>query len=336
LSKSVEPLAGLGIDTLPEVLDPAVLTKHLHVLSHAPWNGGVVEDIQVRVLRQHVGQRCTLEIGLRTEKGWHFVIGKVYQIDCPDVFQAMEGIRQAGFGPQDEFSIPQPLAYLPSLRLHVQEKVEGPSAGDIFKTGFKQNQAAAAERCALWLARFHAIAPKAGPVSYPHEHLQTKSMQRCSRKMTKRDGPFAGKAARLFRYLEDASSSLRPVELRAGHGSFSAAHVILARGRTVAIDWDFHDVADPARDVARFLAALRRRALIRLGSARLLDETAEAFLKNYLAAGPRDAKQNLRFFEAATYLNLAARHLDDDIPQSQENTETMLEEGFRALKREVA
>ncbi len=335
MSKSREPLTDPGIATLPEVLDPVALAKHLRVVSRAPWNGGAIEEVQVRVLRQHARQRCTLEMGLRTEKGWHFLIGKVYQIDCPDVFQAMEGIRQAGFGPQEEFSIPEPLAYLPPLRLLLQEKVEGPSAGDIFKTVDEQSRAAAAERCALWLARFHAIAPKTGEVSYPHEHLQSKSMQRCSRKMAKLGGPFADKAARLLQRLEDMVASLSPVELCAGHGSYSAAHVILAPGRTVAIDWDFHDVADPARDVARFLAALRRRALVRLGSIRLLDGVAEIFLKTYLAVGPPDAKKNLRFFEAATYLNLATRHLGDAVPDSQEKTEAMLDEGFRALEREI-
>ena len=40
----------------------------------------------------------------------------------------MERIGQAGFGPQGEFSIPWPLAYVPSLHLLLQERVEGPRA----------------------------------------------------------------------------------------------------------------------------------------------------------------------------------------------------------------
>jgi aminoglycoside phosphotransferase (APT) family kinase protein len=224
---------------------------------------------------------------------------------------------------------------LASLRCLVQEKVEGPSAGDIFKTGDEQSRVAAAERCGRWLARFHAVGPKAGPVSYAHEHLNSKSMRRYARKITKLTGPFAKKGAHLLQRLEAASSSLSPVELRAGHGSYSASHVILAEGRTVAIDWDFHEVADPACDVARFLGALRRRALIRLGSIRLLDGAAEAFLRAYLAMGPSEVEKNLPFFEAATYLNLAMRHLSDPVPNCQENTEATLDEGLRVLGREV-
>jgi hypothetical protein len=334
-TERLQPLSDPGIATLSEVLDPIALAKHLRGISRAPWNGAPVEEVQVRVLRHHVRQRCTLEIGLRTDKGWHFLIGKVYHNDCPDVFQVMEGIQRAGFGPKDEFSIPQPLAYLASLRCLVQEKVKGPSAGDIFKTGDERSRAAAAERCARWLARFHAVAPKAGPVSYPPDHLKSKSMQRCSRKITKLGGPLADRAVRLLQWLEDASSSLSPVEVRAGHGSYSASHVILAEGRTVAIDWDFHEVVDPACDVARFLAALRRRALIRLGSIRALDGAAEAFLRTYLAMGPSEVEKNLHFFEAATYLNLATRHFSDQVPDCQEKTEAMLDEGLRVLEREA-
>lgn len=335
MSELAQPLIDPSIETLSEVLDPVALAKHLRGVRLGPRIGRTIHDVQVRLLRHHAGRRCTLEIGLQTEGGWHFVIGKVYQVDCPEVFQAMEGIQQAGFGPRDEYSIPQPLAYLASLRFLLQEQVEGPSAGEVFKIDDEQNRVAAAERCARWLARFHAVGPKFGPVCYPHEHLKSKSMRRCARRITRLSGAIAKKAGRLLQRLEETSSSLCPVELRAGHGSYSASHVILAEGRTVAIDWDFHEVTDPACDVARFLGALRRRALIRLGSIRLLDGAAEAFLRAYLASGPSEVEENLRFFEAATYLNLAIRHLSDPGPNCQENTEVMLDEGLRVLGQEV-
>jgi hypothetical protein len=332
----VQPLTDLGIATLSEILDPTALIKHLRGVSQAPWNGGAVEEVQVRVLRHHEGLRCTLEIGLRTDHGWHFLIGKVYHRDRFDVFQAMEGIQQAGFGPRDEFSIPQPLAYLASVRCLVQEKVEGPVAKEIFKTGDERSRAAAAERCARWLARFHAVAPKAGPISYPHDHLKSKSMQRCWHKITKLGGPLADKAARLLQRLEGASSSLSPVEMRPSHGDYGANQLILAEGRTVAIDWDGYDVADPARDVGRFRAALRRLALIRLGSIRALDAAAEVFLRTYLAVGQPLAERNLPFFQAAAFLKLATHHLSPSAPHWEKRAEAMLDEGLRVLEQGAA
>jgi len=123
--------------------------------------------------------------------------------------------------------------------------------------------------------------------------------------------------------------------LCAGHGSFSAAHVILGQGRTAVIDWDGYDLADPARDVARFLAALRRPALGRLGSIRALDGTAEVFLNTYLAAGRPEVQKNLRFFEAATCLNLAKHALCRPGPHpqtKQDKAEAMLDEGLRIVE----
>jgi aminoglycoside phosphotransferase (APT) family kinase protein len=255
-----------------------------------------------------------------------------------DVYQATKAIQQAGFGPQDEFSIPEPLAYLPSLRLLLQEKVEGPVAKEVFKRGDERIRAAAAERCALWLARFHALAPKAGPVSRPSDYVTSKTMRRYSLKIAKLVGRHAEKAAQLLHRLKDASASLSAVDMCAGHASYTPRQVILAEGRTVVFDWDGFDVADPARDVARFLAALRRLALGWLGSVRAMDGAVEVFLKTYLAAGPREATKNLRFFAAATYLNLAKHTLcrpGPYQPEKQEIAEAVLDEGLRVLEPEA-
>ena len=321
----------LGLTTLSEVLDPSALVKHLRGVPGVPWNGRAVEEVRVRVLKQHVGRRCTLEIGSRTEKGWHFLIGKVYRKDRSHVLHAMEQIQQVGFGPQDKFSIPQPIAYLPSLRLLLQEKVEGPLAEAVFKTGDERSRAVAAERCGLWLARFHALAPKAGPASSGKDYLDSDSMKRCARDMAKLGGHLPGKAARLLQRLEDASSSLSPVEMCPGHGGYRATHVILVPGRTVSFDLDTYDMADPARDVARFLSGLRTLALAQLGSIRKLDRAADVFLEAYLAGGTPDVKKNLSFFEATSCLKRAKRNLSRPVPDALEKAEAMLDEGLRVL-----
>ena len=140
-------------------------------------------------------------------------------------------------------------------------------------------------------------------------------------------------AARLLQRLEREVASLSPVELCAGHGSFTAGHVLLSPGRTVVIDWDWHDLADPARDIARFLYSLRRWALLELGSIRALDGVAEVFLETYRAAGPPLAERNLRFFEAAICLKAGKRVKEKD---HRELAEAMLEEGFRVLEPKAA
>jgi aminoglycoside phosphotransferase (APT) family kinase protein len=335
MSKCLELLPDPGLATLPEVCDPLELAKHLRGVPVGLPDGGVIEAIEVRVLRHILGRRCTLEIGLQTESGWHFLIGKVYRKDHSDVFAAMKQIQEAGFGPHEPFSIPEPLAYLPSLHLLLQERVEGQAADEIFLTGNEASRAAAAEQSALWLARFHARAPRTGPVSSPNDYLGTKRMRQCAPLIAKLDGSFARKVDRLSELLEDAAPSLAPLDLCAGHGAYRPDHVILSQRRTILLDFDTHDVADPARDVARFLVALRRSAL-ELGSIRALDEPYGIFLKTYLAVGQPGVERNLRFFEAAAYLKRAKQILSGGAADRRETTEAMLDEGLRVLEQEVA
>lgn len=334
MPECVEPFADLGISTLSEVLDPVELGKHLRVFSSPPWQWGSIQDVSVRPVKRHAGRRCTVEINLRTEGGCRSLIGKVYAADRSDVYLAMEEIRRAGFGPQDEFSIPQPLIFLSSLRLLLQEKVEGPLAQEILIAGNGERRAAAAERCARWLARFHAVAPRPGTVLCLDRYLS--SMQRWSCRIAELGEPFAGKAARLLQRLEVAASSESRVKMRAGHGSYSAAQIILAEGHTVAFDWDGYDVADPARDVARFLIALRRLALARLGSIGALDAAADVFLRTYITAGQPEVMTNLRFYKAAVCLQLAKYNIHHPVRGWHEKMEAMLDEGLRVLQQETS
>ena len=196
MADCVQVLADPGIETLAEVLDPATLTEHLRTACLGRWNERAIEDVRVvRVLKHHVGQRCTLEIGLRTRDARHLLIGKVYSADRSDVFGAMTGIQRAGFGAQDEWSIPQPVAYVASVHLLLQEKLEGLVAKEVFKTGDEERCAAAAERCALWLARFQAAAPQAGPVFDTNSCLSEAEGR--TRRIAKLGGRCAEKAVRL-------------------------------------------------------------------------------------------------------------------------------------------
>ena len=256
----------LEIPTLSAALDPVELHKHLLPFSSASWHKGSVKAVEIRILKSHRASRCTVEIGLLTAAGWHYLIGKVYARDRSDVFLAMQRIERAGFGPEQESSIPQPLAFIPALNLVVQEKVDGPLARELFVTGNEQQRIEAAARCARWLASFHALAPRTGPL-LDRLTLLT-STAKWSRSIAALSDRLADKTARLSEWLEASASTGARTQMCAGHGSYSPAQVILTAKRTVALDWDGFDIADPGRDVARFLIALRRLALGRLGSIR--------------------------------------------------------------------
>jgi hypothetical protein len=151
----------LDISTLATVLDPFELGNYL--CSVLPVNWGLLRDLKVKVLKHHRGKRCTVDITLQTTTGKHSLIGKVYAKDRSDIYRAMKEISQSGFAAEAEFSVPKPIAFIPELQLLLMEKVQGPLASEIFLTGDESEQTKAAERCACWLAQFHACAPMLGP-----------------------------------------------------------------------------------------------------------------------------------------------------------------------------
>ncbi|HXI41477.1 MAG TPA: phosphotransferase [Bryobacteraceae bacterium] len=325
------PVIDEGIPTLPAVLDPLELGKRIAFFSFPPWDWGRLRDVRIQKLKLHHGSRCTVQINLRTDGGPRAVIGKVYASGGLEVYQSMTRISQSGFGPEAEFSIPQPLAFVPELHLLVQELVPGPLAQDFFRGGDERDYAVASTRCGHWLVRFHSIAPRIGPVFDLSDYLI--SLERWSRRIAECSETLAGKAICLFRRLEDRASALKPAVTCAGHGSFCHSQIILAHGRTTTFDWDGCDVADPSRDVARFMVSLKRLALGCFGSIRALDSAARIFLRTYTDAGGPEALSCLPFFQAATCIKLAKYEISKGLDHRRQSImESMLDEGLQLLE----
>src|SRR2546430_5372130 len=198
------------------VLEHGGVRDALDRLCAAEWRRGTGQAVRARALKWH-GDRCTFEIALRTEEGWHSVIGKVYTGHRSDVFWAMQALGQAGFGPEADFSIARPFVYLASLGVRLEEKVQGPSAKEIFLNGGPDLHLAAAERCGQWLARFHRTAPPLGHVA---DLAAEFSRYRYWTDLIARLGePLAAKAERLFRRLEAVAPASGTIADCLGHGS---------------------------------------------------------------------------------------------------------------------
>ena len=326
-----ESLTDLKIPTLQAVLDPCELGKYLSPILAPDW--GVLRDIEIQVLQHHRASRCTVDIKLLTTTGSYELVGKVYAKDRSDVYRAMNQIIQSGFGPEEEFSIPQPFAFIPQLYLLLQEKIQGPLVTDIFLTGDVLERARAAHRCGRWLAHFHAQAPMSGPVFVFTPEL----MESCVRRLAKRagkQGRSLDKAVLLCQRLERAAAALDHVEMRASNGDSCHQNMILAGARTVTIDWDGYCLADPGRDVARFIIALRQLALKSQGSLRALDADIEIFYTTYAIRSSFDVAKHLHFYQAAHCLKHAKHHLKPG-NGGAEMTEAMLDEGLRILAEEM-
>ena len=306
------------------LLDSGSLTGYLALLPIFQW-AGALRDIQVRTVRYSGKKHSTFEISLRSG-----LIAKVYACDRRDVYEFMEALKQAGFGPKAEFSIPQPISYLPRLHLLLQERVEGTPAAEVFNYGDAGQRDEAAERCARWLARFHALAPRSGHISDTNRLIKRSESRGLL--IAREGGSLAAKAQELLDGLKAARLALGEGSMCAGHGDYGAYNIILGLGRTVVFDWDCYNVSDPARDVARFLVSLERRGLHYRGSVRALDNAAEVFLRTYLASnGESQVLRHLAFYQAAFCLKSASSDLYKGPRPRPDWAEAMLDAGLRHL-----
>ena len=331
LSKALEHARIPEISSLPTVLDPTELSKHFEGISLPGLKPCRLGRVQVSVLKLHSGRRCTVDIRLQTDGGCCDLVGKVYATDRSDVYWAMQAIQRAGFERHAEFSIPHPVAYLQPLQLLLQEKVAGPIGTKFFLAADERAHMEAAERCGRWLAHFHFVAPKIGPVREPR--IQMASLERWSRRIGRLGQPFVDKTAQLLKGLENSPLTQGGMEKCASHGSYGPAQVILAKDRNVAFDWDSYGVAEPAWDVASFIVAVRRLALGRLGSIRARDSAAETFKRTYLASGGAKVEARLPFHQAAAFLQLAKYNLYHRVTGWEKKLEAMLDEGLQILER---
>src|SRR2546426_3546856 len=320
------------IPMLQKACDPIVLGEYLPEALPSEW--GAIRNVRVQVLRHRPGKgRCTFEVTLRTTGGYYSLIGKIYAADRLDVYQAMEEIRGAGFGSEDEFAIPRPVAFLAPLRLLLYEKVPGTRATALILNPNESDRVRAAQRCARWLARFHAIAPRSGRVFRLNDHLiSLEGYRRC---LADLGWPFADKASRLFDELNAIAPRLDRIDMCAGHGMYTSGQVLLADGCTGAIDWGTLNMADPSYDVARMLIGFKRMGLGHFGSLHALDGVAGGFLKTYVTTGRSPVTTRVAFQKAAICLERAKRDLDKQTSGWRKRAETMLDEGLRILNQEA-
>lgn len=314
-----------ALPALSAVLDPEAVSACLR--KHLPAGLQDPRGMEVRLLRHHPGKRCVLELRWWGDECALSAIAKAYAGDRSDVYRVMEEIRLASLGPRDT-PVPRPLAYVEHLRLLLQERVEGRPATEALLSDEAAERGAAAERCATWLAAFHGLALRTGPRVHLGDRLL--SAERWVGRLAALGAPFADKARELLAGLESAPA-LPGAEPCTIHGDYSHHQVLFADGRTVAVDWDKHRLADPADDVARFVVGLQRLALRRRGSMRALDGAADVFLKTYLAEASEDPSPRVAFHRAAICLEHAKHDVHKRSPAWAERAVAALDEGVRVL-----
>ncbi len=116
-----EMLPAGDVSRFSAVLTGEEFCTELNRLFLTEWGWGVPGEVRFRPFEAH-DDRPTFEISSRTGNEWHSVIGKVHTVDRSDVFEAMQAVVWSGFGPQSEFAIPRPVAYLSKQHVLFEER----------------------------------------------------------------------------------------------------------------------------------------------------------------------------------------------------------------------
>ena len=323
-----EMLPAGPVSRFTAIISQPEFRRELDRLFQSEWLWGRPEEVQFRPFKAHK-TRCTFEISGRTGNQWHRVIGKIHTVDRSDTFTTMQEIAESGFGPDSEFAIPQPLAYVPSLNALFEEKIEGRWAMDIFLNGGSEEMIDVAERCGRWLGHFHNKAPHLGGVDKSQSTMPTTRYY--AGHVKEYGGTFAEKSDLLLHKVESAEPAPSDTILCTGHGSYIPEHVFLNGRRTITIDIDEHDIADPGRDLAWFTVSLQRLGLKKEGSIRTRDDPVDAFLRAYEIIRGKPSMRHVPFFKAAECLHRANRDLYKRKVPIPQWADIMLDEGLRTL-----
>lgn len=290
-----------------------------------------VQKVDIEVLRQR-NKRCVMRYSVlartrdRGEPLRWGVIGKVYSAESGE-----EGLRnmrllwENGFSrhAKDGISMPEPLVFLPELRLLLQEEVPGVSLRMLLKQAPQEEHFI---QLARGLAKLHRTSLPLAQVFTVRDHLL-----RCHPKHE-----FLCLACPELAPLVDfIVENAYAIEQRLGnfqrtplHGDFHLGQVHLQNDRLWLIDFDTLSYGDPAADLGNLLVFLKGKAL-RIPQ---INRCIDAFLGEYLSASDPALARRIPLYEGLTHLRRACKCLRLQKDNWQEKAAAMLQEGVQAIQ----
>jgi Phosphotransferase enzyme family len=211
----------------------------------------------------------------------------------------------AGFG----LEIPEPLGFIEEANLLLMRGAEGTPLNELAASGALEEALTSARIAARWLLKYHATDVAGLPVQSPCETIE---ILKIADALAKAVAERQDHSCLLISMLHDLhaiaprySSRSRLVPL---HGQFRPAHVFTTGNRTTVIDIEKICLSDPAKDVARFVHALKKTCFEQGGNLQRADQLAQEFVAEYRKHAPSNL-ENLAYFRALLALKGLAKLL---------------------------
>ena len=201
----------------------------------------------------------------------------------------------------DGITIAEPLAYIPAMQMFVQERAPGVTLQDsLAAPNFTERVRASA----AVIAKLHAtrVQPlKTYTLADERAHLAEWAAD-----LTTHKPQYASAIEWQLAALNAWADTLPPGVFTPTHRDFYYSQLLFTDRRITLIDLDLFARADPAIDVANFVAHLRFLALDHYANARALDLEIETFVAEYARRQSVTPAffERLAFYETATYFRL--------------------------------
>jgi aminoglycoside phosphotransferase (APT) family kinase protein len=231
------------------------------------------------------------------------VFGKFSPSPEPHPFQVMETLRGGGFA-EGPYRVAEPLAYLPERNFLLVRCAPGVPLVDSIgaeRPAFVED----VRRAARWLSHLHASPLRIGPPDTVWRSMRLFSvilrLTTAAAKMPRERDWLMKKIDRLCAKAREGRECPPVVQ---AHGSFYLEHIFVTEETVTVIDFDKSFPSDPARDLAEFLAMLRRRTFKQTGSLDAARAPTRAFLVEYASRLPANIRNLALYWGAAVLLDL--------------------------------
>jgi tRNA A-37 threonylcarbamoyl transferase component Bud32 len=295
----------LRMPQLRTLVDPAAVAPYLQ--AHAGLNGAGAPA--VRVLKYKPDKRCVIRYDFsrnghrlaadRPPSSDYSVIGKTFHNSKgKDVFRHMQLLRRSGV------PVPEPLAYIPELKLVLTEALHGRELGAFVD---EPDFLAHVRQAARAVAGLHSI-----PVDL--EIVKTVTLAERAAKFGRLAARFQKTCPSRSGQIEAIASTIRrQIETRCDdrltfvHGELDHRQLIVCDGKMWFVDFDVFKASHPAMDVGRFLAHLSRLSLKIYDDPSRLSAAGEAFLEEYLCCYPDDIRREIKIGQAIELVRIGGR-----------------------------
>jgi len=290
--------AGAAARAVDAALPQLAALESPTLVATALEHGVFGEQVAVRaaeIVRHKRGRRAVLrfDVELGANRRPQRLYGKTYASDRgPRVFATLQSLAEHGL------ALPEPVAFLPRLRLILQRELHGSPARGALLAG----NAAAAAQIAEVVHALHGL-----PVRLAREHGLDDELRVLRARI---DGlaEQRGRAARCLGRLEGAADASWHWRFAPVHRDLYHDQVLLDGDRPALLDLDDAAMSEPALDVANFLAHLRLLQLEEPLRRAAVAAAADAFRRRSAELDPELDPQLVRLLEAATLLRLACIH----------------------------